>query len=263
MAHSVEDLLSLMRRLRDPVGGCPWDREQTFSTLTKHTVEEAYEVADVIERDALNELPAELGDLLFQVVFYAQLGAEQRRFHFADVVEAIHSKLVRRHPHVFAAANLGTAHDQAKAWEALKAAERAAESDHPPSEMDAIPRALPALSRAAKLQKRAARVGFDWPDAMPVFDKVLEEIGELRAAVRERQSRAAQLAELGDLLFAVVNLGRHLGLDPEEAVRHANRKFERRFRYIEDRLRGHGRCMTDADLPELDALWDEAKRMGL
>ncbi|MGD9600818.1 MAG: nucleoside triphosphate pyrophosphohydrolase [Gammaproteobacteria bacterium] len=262
MTKSMDELLALVRRLRDPVRGCPWDLEQHYATLTRHTIEEAYEVADAIERDALEELPDELGDLLFQVVFYAQIGAEEGRFSFGDVVTAIHEKLVRRHPHVFGEAERGTASDQERAWEAVKALERNVSANRFTSEMDGIPNGLPALGRAAKLQKRAARVGFDWSSPEPVFEKVSEEFAELREAVIS-EARDAQEEELGDLLFAIVNLGRHLSLDAEEALRRANRKFERRFRYIEDRAAEVGRDVADVELDRLDEFWGEAKRRGL
>jgi len=262
MTKSIDDLLALVGRLRDPVRGCPWDLEQRYATLTRHTIEEAYEVADVIDREALEELPDELGDLLFQVVFYAQIGAEEGRFTFADVVAAIHDKLVRRHPHVFGDAELGSASEQAQAWEASKAAERAGDSRRPVSELDGIPIGMPALSRASKLQKRAARVGFDWSSAEPVLGKISEELAELREATASG-SRDAQEEELGDLLFAVVNLGRHLYIDAEDALRRANRKFERRFRYIEDRASEMGQRVQDVGPAKLDGFWDEAKRRGL
>lgn len=264
MAITIFDLLALMQRLRDPVRGCPWDREQTLGSLVKYTLEEAYEVADVIERNALAELPDELGDLLFQVLFYAQIAEESGLFDFNTVVAAIYTKLKRRHPHVFATAVVHTASDQAIAWDTLKAAERAGQnSTLVTSEMDAVPLALPALTRALKLQKRAARVGFDWPAALPIFDKILEEIAELRSAVSAGLSTDEQTGELGDLIFAVINLGRHLGIDPDAAVRSTNAKFERRFRYIEAQLELQGRRPEHATLTELDALWDDAKSAGL
>ncbi len=264
MAISMTDLLALMRRLRDPVTGCPWDREQTLASLVKYTLEEAYEVADVVARQALDELPDELGDLLFQVVFYAQIAEELGQFDFHTVVEAIHRKLVRRHPHVFGAGELTTASAQAAAWEALKAAERAGRLQATTvSELDDVPLALPASARALKLQQRAARVGFDWPAVMPIFDKLLEEVAELRAAISEGLSLEAQTGELGDVIFAAINLGRHLGINPEDAVRSTNAKFERRFRHIETQLHAQGRRPAQADLHELDTLWEQAKALGL
>jgi MazG family protein len=265
MTRSIDDLLALMRRLRDPERGCPWDREQTFQSLVKHTLEEAYEVADAIEREALSDLPDELGDLLFQVVFHAQVGEEAGEFCFSDIVSRLHDKLVRRHPHLFAAAEVSDAAAQALAWERIKAEERATRhtADTAPSELDDLPVALPALTRAVKLQKRASRVGFDWSTAGPVLDKIQEELDELREVVADPAAHAAQEEELGDLIFAVVNLARHLGVDPEAATRSANRKFERRFRYVEDELRRSGKTPAESDLQEMDALWDRAKSLGL
>ncbi len=262
MTRTIDDLLALMQRLRDPETGCPWDRAQTLSSLVKHTLEEAYEVADAVAREDQPALALELGDLLFQVVFYGQIARENGDFDFHTIVTALHEKLVRRHPHLFGTTETGTTEELTGAWEAAKAAERAALKPAA-SELDDVPLALPALSRAAKLQKRAARVGFDWPSAAPVFDKVLEELEELRVAVAQPESRQAQQDELGDLIFTAVNLGRHLGLDAEEAVRAANAKFERRFHFIEAHLRRTGRQPTDADLAELDTLWAAAKRTGL
>lgn len=263
MSGSIEDLLELMRRLREPAGGCPWDREQTLASLVKHTLEEAYEVADVIERGDLTHLPGELGDLLFQVVFYAQIGAEEGRFDFRSVVAAIHAKLVHRHPHVFGSeVALTSANAQADAWETLKAEERK-RGHEATSELDDVPLGLPALSRASKLQRRAARVGFDWVSADPVFAKIQEEIAELRAAIADGAPTAAQTEELGDLLFAVVNLGRHLGIDAEQAMRAANAKFERRFRHIESQLADQGLTPSSTTLTVMDALWEDAKRRGL
>ncbi|MBM4227856.1 MAG: nucleoside triphosphate pyrophosphohydrolase [Gammaproteobacteria bacterium] len=265
MTRSIDDLLALMRRLRDPERGCPWDREQTFHSLVKHTLEEAYEVADAIEREALPELPDELGDLLFQVVFHAQVGEEAGQFSFGEIVSRLHDKLVRRHPHLFAEAEIQDAAAQALAWERIKAEERATKhARHAvPSELDDLPVALPALTRAAKLQKRASRVGFDWSAPGPVLEKIQEELEELREVVADSTAHAAQEEELGDLIFAVVNLARHLGIDPEAATRAANRKFERRFRYVEEELLRGGKTPAESDLQEMDALWDRAKSQGL
>jgi MazG family protein len=256
----LEALLAVMARLRDPHAGCPWDRAQSFLSLVPHTLEEAYEVADAIEREAWNELPGELGDLLFQIVFYARIGEELGRFDFTDVVVAIHDKLVRRHPHVFGDARYPDATARAGAWERLKHEERGATGAS--SWLDGVAAALPALSRAAKLQRRAARAGFDWADAGPVFDKVAEELVETRAAHGATADRAVLQAEVGDLLFACVNLARHLDVDAEAALRGACAKFERRFQFIEQRLRAEGRDLDDADLAEMDRLWDEAKSLG-
>ncbi|MBA1194761.1 nucleoside triphosphate pyrophosphohydrolase [Pseudomonas entomophila] len=268
MTYTLDDLLALMARLRHPQHGCPWDLKQDYASIVKHTLEEAYEVADTIERGDFAHLQGELGDLLFQVVYYSQLAREEGRFAFADVVDGITRKLIRRHPHVFPTGDLHApldsprlSEDQVKArWEAIKAEERA-EKGVPEqlSLLDDVPAALPALSRATKLQKRAAQVGFDWPDALPVLDKVREELDEVLQAMAEGDADAIE-DELGDLLFATANLARHLKQDPENALRRANRKFERRFRFIEQALRDSARPFEDCTLDELDALWGEAKR---
>lgn len=267
--YQLPDLLHLMARLRDPQHGCPWDLQQNYASIVPHTLEEAYEVADAIESGDFDHLPGELGDLLFQVVYYSQLAREEGRFDFATVVDAITRKLIRRHPHVFPDGDLyGSPElprlDEAaikQRWEAIKAEERAEKAAAPEqlSLLDDVPSALPALSRAAKLQKRAAQVGFDWPEALPVVDKVREELGEVLEAMSENDPQAIA-EELGDLLFVVVNLARHLKVDPENALRAANGKFERRFRFIEQALREAGRPIESCDLEELDALWGEAKK---
>lgn len=268
MTYTLDDLLHLMARLRHPQHGCPWDLKQDYASIVPHTLEEAYEVADTIERGDFQHLQGELGDLLFQVVYYSQLAREEGRFEFSGVVDAITHKLIRRHPHVFPTGELHAPLDtpslseaQVKQrWEEIKAQERA-EKGVPEqlSLLDDVPSALPALSRAAKLQKRAAQVGFDWPDALPVLDKVREELDEVLQAMADGDSQALE-DEVGDLLFATVNLARHLKLDPENALRGANRKFERRFRFIEQALRDSGRPIEDCTLDDLDALWGEAKR---
>ena len=267
--YQLDDLLHLMARLRDPQHGCPWDLQQDFRSIVPHTLEEAYEVADAIERGDFEHLPGELGDLLFQVVYYSQLGREEGRFDFSRVVDAITTKLVRRHPHVFPDGDLYGAVDAPRLdeaaikrrWEEIKAEERAEKAVAPEqlSLLDDVPGTLPALSRAAKLQKRAAQVGFDWPEALPVLDKVREELDEVLEAMSENDPQAVA-EELGDLLFAVVNLARHLKNDPETALRAANAKFERRFRFIEQALREAGRPIENCRLEELDALWGEAKK---
>lgn len=267
--YSLDDLLHLMARLRDPRYGCPWDLKQNYASIVAHTLEEAYEVADAIERGDFDHLPGELGDLLFQVVYYSQLAREEGRFEFAAVVDGITRKLIRRHPHVFPTGDLYAPldiprldEDQVKErWEQIKAEERAEKSDAPQqlSLLDDVPTALPALSRAAKLQKRAAQVGFDWPEALAVVDKVREELDEVLEAMADNDA-AAITDEIGDLLFVVVNLARHLKVDPETALRGANAKFDRRFRFIEQALRDSGRPMEDCTLEVLDALWGEAKR---
>lgn len=261
MSRAMDALLALMRRLRDPVDGCPWDREQTFASLLRHTLEEAYEVADAVEREDYADLAGELGDLLFQVVFHAQIAAELGHFDFESLATQLHEKLVRRHPHLFGRGEVTDAAAQEVVWERLKADERAA-AGRSASELDGIPLALPALVRAAKLQKRASRVGFDWSSAPPVLDKVREELTELAEAMTAGTAQD-QAEELGDLIFAVVNLARHLRIDPEDAMRAANAKFERRFRYVESALARSGRGPAEASLAEMDALWDEAKRLGM
>lgn len=267
--YQLDDLLHLMARLRDPQHGCPWDLQQDWRSIVPHTIEEAYEVADVIERASFAELPGELGDLLFQVVYYSQLGQEEGRFGFAQVVDAITRKLVRRHPHVFPDGDLYGPADAprldegqiARRWEEIKAQERAERAPSPQqlSLLDDVPATLPALSRSVKLQKRAAGVGFDWPDALPVFDKVREELDEVLQAMSDADP--AQVAEeLGDLLFSVSNLARHLAVEPEAALRRANAKFERRFRFIEQAVGEQGGSIEASSLEQLEALWQAAKR---
>ncbi|HLV15944.1 MAG TPA: nucleoside triphosphate pyrophosphohydrolase [Pseudomonas sp.] len=267
--YQLNDLLHLMARLRDPQHGCPWDLQQDYRSIVPHTLEEAYEVADAIERGDFAHLPGELGDLLFQVVYYCQLASEEGRFGFAEVVDAITRKLVRRHPHVFPDGDLYGSPDLPRLdeeairerWEQIKAEERAEQAAAPEqlSLLDDVPAVLPALSRAAKLQKRAARAGFDWPEALPILDKLREEQDELLEAMSTGDAEALR-NELGDLLFTVVNLARHLEVNPEDALRAANLKFERRFRFIEQSLREAGRPIENCTLAELDALWGEAKK---
>jgi tetrapyrrole methylase family protein/MazG family protein/ATP diphosphatase len=257
----IADLLALMARLRG-ADGCPWDQAQNFSTIAPYTVEEAYEVADAIERNDMAALKDELGDLLFQVVFHAQMAAEAGAFAFADVVDAIQAKMVRRHPHVFGDAGPRTAGEQTLDWERLKAAERA-QRPAPDSILDDIPRALPALPRAAKLQKLASGAGFDWPDAASVFDKLDEEIGELKQALADESSPDHVESELGDVLFVVANLALKLGHDPEMALSSTNAKFVRRFRHVEALLRAKGKTPSQSTLAEMDALWTQAKAEGL
>ncbi len=253
----VDRLKAIMVRLRDPNGGCPWDVEQTFQTIAPYTIEEAYEVADAIERGDMGELKGELGDLLFQVVFHARMAEEQGLFAFDDVADAMSEKLVRRHPHVFgdeAAQPDGPA--QKLRWEDIKAAERASKAQH--GVLDDVPVGLPALHRAAKLTKRAARVGFDWPSTDEVFDKLDEEVAELRVEIAAGDLDKAR-EEVGDLLFVVANLARKLGVEPEDALRGANAKFVRRFGFIEAELAKDGRTPEQSDLAEMDGLWDAAK----
>lgn len=254
--RSIDTLLGIMATLRDPEQGCPWDREQDFGSIAPYTIEEAYEVADAIDRDDLAELREELGDLLFQVVFHAQMASELGAFDFADVVQAISDKMLRRHPHIFGAEQALTADDQRVAWENLKAGERAAGADT--SAVAGIGQALPALSRASKLGKRAARVGFDWPDIDGVLAKMHEELDELRAA-RDAADPAAAEEEIGDLLFTAANVARHLRVDPEHALRAANRKFERRFRAVEALLKQADADWTAKTPEEIDQLWQTIK----
>ena len=253
----IERLVEIMARLRDPEAGCPWDLEQDFATIAPYTIEEAYEVADAIERRAWGELRGELGDLLFQAVYHAQMAAEAGHFGFADVVRAVSDKMVARHPHVFGDESRDkTAEDQTRDWERMKAAERAGSPAK--GMLDGVALGLPALTRAVKLQNRAARVGFDWPSTTEVVDKIAEEAREL-AEARDRLTEAEVFEEFGDLLFVVANLARHLKIDPETALRAANSKFTRRFAAIEAGLALRGKRPEDSDLAEMDALWNAAK----
>ena len=250
-------LLEIMRRLRDPDTGCPWDIEQDFATIAPYTIEEAYEVADAIDRKAWDELKGELGDLLFQSVFHAQMASEKGLFDFNDVADTMSDKMVARHPHVFGDESRDKSADQqTRDWETIKAAERAGKAQK--GTLDGVAIGLPALLRALKLQKRAARVGFDWPDTSHVIDKIVEEARELNEA-RDSLTEAEVFEEYGDLLFVMVNLGRHLGLDPENALRATNAKFTRRFEAVEAKLASKGKTPSDSSLEEMDALWDEAK----
>lgn len=276
MSYTIEDLKTLMARLRDPDTGCPWDTRQTFRSIVPHTLEEAHEVADTIEREDYGHLKEELGDLLFQVIFYAQMGEEQDLFDFEAVVHTLVRKLLRRHPHVFPEGTLESRVDPnnrptdewiAASWERIKAEERAEKGEKVPaqaaSRLDDIPASLPALTRADKLQRRASRHGFDWPDIGPVFDKLQEEIAELKEAWENAQQDPAARDdvedELGDLMFVCVNLARFLKVNPEQALRRTNRKFELRFRAIEEILRKQGRELDDESLETLDGLWNSVK----
>jgi ATP diphosphatase len=292
---AIDDLIAVMAALRTPGSGCPWDLEQTFSTIAPYTIEEAYEVADAIERGDLDHLKEELGDLLLQVVYHSRMAEEQGAFAFADVAEAIAAKMVRRHPHVFGTPEQRAAGVTPGFWERIKAEERASSpspratpvsgpAPHPdplpasgergsaPSALDGVPLALPALTRAVKLQSKAARVGFDWPSLAPVLDKLKEELAELEAEIGTGSDPAPRRRpgltpghharieeEFGDLLFVVANVARHLKLDPETALRSANAKFTRRFHAIERKLAEQGRTPAQSDLAEMDRLWDEAK----
>jgi MazG family protein len=256
----IDQLLMIMARLRDPERGCPWDLEQTFATIVPHTIEEAYEVAEAVARGDLEALRDELGDLLFQVVFYARLAEEAGAFDFAAVAAAIAAKLTRRHPHVFGEAKVTDARQQSREWERHKAAERAARAgDTAPSVFDGVTTTLPALSRAVKLQRRAARVGFDWRRLEEVADKVEEELREVRAEIAADGGRGRLSHEIGDLLLACSNLARFADIDPEAALRDANCRFERRFRRIEAWLAAEGRTPEQSDLEEMERLWRRAK----
>jgi len=264
-ARDISRLLEIMAALRTPKSGCPWDLEQNFATIAPYTIEEAYEVADAIARNDLEDLREELGDLLLQVVFHARMAQEQGAFDFADVVEAITTKLIRRHPHVFGDARDLTPEAVKDLWHDIKAQEKAAkagrdgaETAAPAGALAGVPVALPALTRALKLQQKAGKVGFDWNDPRAVLAKIREEADEIEAALDEEETAEAA-AETGDLLFAVVNLARHLDADPEAVLRMTNRKFERRFAWIERALADRGKTPAEADLAEMDALWDAAK----
>ena len=271
-SYNTDDLLYLMSRLRDPKTGCPWDLKQTFQSIVPHTLEEAYEVADAIDKQDYDHLKEELGDLLFQVIFYSQMGKESDFFEFNDVVHTLVSKLVRRHPHVFPSGELRSeANSQALSdeeikgrWEAIKQQERDEkasknpESSDTPGLLDDIPSVLPALQRAEKLQKRASTVGFDWPETEQVIDKIEEEIAELREALKQGNQAYIQ-DEMGDVLFAMTNLARHINVKSEIALRGTNEKFIRRFSFIEKNLQQHGKNLEDATLEEMEALWQEAK----
>jgi nucleoside triphosphate diphosphatase len=259
-SREIGRLLEIMAALRTPETGCPWDLAQNFSTIAPYTLEEAYEVADAILRGDLADLKDELGDLLLQVVFHARMAEEQGAFDFGDVVQAITEKLIRRHPHVFADKTSSTPGALEGLWERIKAEEKATNKTGQTGALAGVPLALPALSRALKLQHKASKVGFDWNDPRAVLRKIREEADEIEAELdRSELDNAATGAEIGDLLFAVVNLARHLDADPETVLRHTNLKFERRFAAIERALAGRGKTPQQANLAEMDALWNEAK----
>lgn len=263
MSKQTDRLLEIMARLRDPNGGCPWDLEQDFASIAPYTIEEAYEVAEAIASGDMTDLRDELGDLLLQVVFHTRMAEEKDLFDFEAVAEAISDKMIRRHPHVFAGETVASTTAQTVSWESQKAEERAAKAvskGHEPSTLDGVSVALPAQTRAVKLARRAARVGFDWPDTLPVLAKLDEEIDELRREIDDGAEPARLEDELGDVLFSVANLARHLDIDPEAALRRTNAKFEHRFRHVEKRLRETGRTLENATLEEMDRLWEEAKR---
>lgn len=255
--HTLESLIAIMARLRDPDSGCPWDLEQDFKTIAPYTIEEAYEVLDAIERNDRQGLQDELGDLLFQVVFHAQMAGEKGWFEFADVVDGICRKMLRRHPHVFAGERIDTAREQNEAWEKHKTQERG----HADSVLDGVALALPALMRAEKLGRRAARSGFDWPDVSGVIEKVREELEELTVELASNQNHAAIKEEVGDLLLAVVSLARQVNVDAEDALRQANEKFTRRFHFVEQCCSTAGKEVSDAGLETLESFWQQAKQV--
>ena len=254
----IDRLIAIMARLRDPQAGCAWDLEQTFATIAPYTVEEAYEVADAIERGDLSDLKEELGDLLFQVVFHSQMAQDQGAFDFDDVAAAISDKMIRRHPHVFGGEEQRTSAEQTQAWEVIKAQERATKGGRAASLLDNVPVGLPALTRATKLSKRAATVGFVWPTVQKVVEKLHEEVAELEVEIAAGDLEKAR-QELGDVLFVVANIARALDIEPEDALRATNAKFARRFQFIEAALAERGKTPAQSDLQEMDALWDAAK----
>lgn len=260
---AIDELITIMATLRDPARGCPWDLDQNFTTIAPYTIEEAYEVADAIDRRAWDDLKDELGDLFFQVVFHSRLAEELGHFDLSDVAQGICEKMIRRHPHVFADAQMADASEQTDAWEALKAAERANVAEHAGaslSALDGVPGNLPALMRAVKLQRRAGRVGFDWPGMAPVIDKVREELCEFESEALAADVEPERLEEeLGDLLFTIVNLARHANVDPDGALRRANQKFERRFRSMEASADLVGRPLEELDAAALESLWAKVK----
>mgnify|MGYP001944985753 CR=1 FL=1 len=262
LSYQLEDLLYLMTRLRHPQHGCPWDIAQDFHSIVPHTLEEAYEVADAIERNDMAQLPSELGDLLFQVVYYSQLAQEEERFNFYDVINTLMAKMIRRHPHVFPEGNLYAEHgvtaSQAEIneqWEAIKATEKS----EAPSPLDDIPLNLPGLTRAYKIQKKASRLGFDWQQLAPVVTKLDEEIAELKEAITHGAHEEI-MHELGDVLFCAVNVARHLHIDPEQAIRRANQRFSQRFNYVAQQVEARGKTIKNTDPEQLDLFWNQAKQ---
>jgi ATP diphosphatase len=258
--HEIIKLLEVMQALRDPESGCPWDIEQNFSSIAPYTVEEAYEVADAIERNDMSDLKEELGDLLFQVVFHSQLANENKEFSFTDVVAAINKKLVRRHPHVFAGEEIKGKQQLAEAWERHKSEERMNKHSVSTSALDGVTPALPALRWAEKIQKRAAGTGFDWDNLELVFEKLNEELIELRQEIDIVDNDERIADEMGDVLFSCVNLSRHLGVNPEQALRNANRKFISRFQELEKQVEDEGKSVNKCSLDELEQYWQKSKK---
>lgn len=249
-----------MARLRDPEKGCPWDLQQTYASIVPHTLEEAYEVADAVQREHWGDLKEELGDLLLQVVFYAQIAKEDQHFDFHDVAAVLKEKLLRRHPHVFGDNDALNSDEVSKLWDAIKEQEKATRYEKQQSVMDGIPLTFPALTRAYKIQKKAAKLSFDWTELDPVFDKIHEEIDEVKAEITEQPDQKRIESEIGDLLFAVVNLGRHLGVNSEAALRGANQRFVDRFKHMEHHVAGEGKSMPEYSLAELEEFWANAKK---
>ena len=258
--RALEKLLGIMQALRDPESGCPWDREQSMTSIKPYTLEESYEVIDAIERNDMGDLRAELGDLLFHIVFYAEMADEMGAFNFSDVVDTVNEKLIRRHPHVFSDKTLNTSEEVKRQWEITKQQERQAAQSGSQLYLDDISAFMPAMLRALKLQKRAAAVGFDWSTAPPIFAKIEEEIEELKDSLQQPDVNEVEV-ELGDLLFCCINLARHLAVDPEMALRRTNTKFIERFHHVEQALKRQGISFNDATLEQMDALWDEAKNI--
>jgi len=260
--NEMQTLLDVMARLRDPEHGCPWDKQQTFQSILPHTLEEVFEVADAIDKNDMSSLREELGDLLFQVVFYTQIAKEVGEFDFADVVAEINDKLIQRHPHVFSNAEIESVEAQGQAWEKHKERERqakAAEQNRLPSVLDNVPLALPGLMRSIKLQRRAARLGFDWPNVEPVLAKIEEELAEVREALVEGGDADKLMHEIGDLLFSCTNLARHVNVDPEVAMRGINHRFELRFRRVEELAAQQSQPLSAMSLDEMNELWNQAK----